>query len=211
MAVVLKGAGTVISGAGAPGDQHLGHPGAGDRRAPATCSPESSARCSRKGSTPLEAGALGAYLHGRAGEAAAARAHADVRDRRGRARVPAGRPSRSCSAAGSRLADTIEEDDDGRSDRARHHDADPMTVESALGVTEAARLMVDQGIGAMPVVDGGKLVGLVTEGDLIMKDVRLEYPDLHPPARRLHHVSAVDDAFRARAQEGGRRHRAATS
>lgn len=53
---------------------------------------------------------------------------------------------------------------------------DPITVESALGVTEAARLMVDQGVGAMPVVDGGKLVGLVTEGDLIMKDIRLEYP-----------------------------------
>jgi CBS domain-containing protein len=36
--------------------------------------------------------------------------------------------------------------------------------------------MVDKHIGALPVVDNGKLVGLVTEGDLIMKDVKLQYP-----------------------------------
>lgn len=54
--------------------------------------------------------------------------------------------------------------------------ADPVTVSSAMSVTEAARLMVDAGIGALPVVDGHKLIGLVTEGDLIIKDIKLEYP-----------------------------------
>jgi len=54
--------------------------------------------------------------------------------------------------------------------------ADPVTVSPDLSVTEAAKTMVERGIGALPVVDGGKLVGLVTEGDLIMKDVKLEYP-----------------------------------
>jgi len=53
---------------------------------------------------------------------------------------------------------------------------DPVTVEQAMSVTDAARLMVDRGIRALPVVKGGELVGLVTEGDLIMKDVKLEYP-----------------------------------
>ena len=53
---------------------------------------------------------------------------------------------------------------------------DPVTVESALSVTDAARLMVERHIGALPVVDGGQLKGLVTEGDLIIKDIRLEYP-----------------------------------
>jgi CBS domain-containing protein len=53
---------------------------------------------------------------------------------------------------------------------------DPQTVESTMSVTDAARLMVDRHIGALPVVSNGKLVGLVTEGDLIMKDVKLEYP-----------------------------------
>ncbi len=53
---------------------------------------------------------------------------------------------------------------------------DPVTVSPAAGVVEAAKLMTDNGIGALPVVSEGVLVGLVTEGDLIMQDVRIEYP-----------------------------------
>ena len=53
---------------------------------------------------------------------------------------------------------------------------DPVTVEPAMSVTDAARLMVEKGIGALPVVKERELVGLVTEGDLIMKDIKLEYP-----------------------------------
>jgi CBS domain-containing protein len=53
---------------------------------------------------------------------------------------------------------------------------DPVTVNSGLSVTEAARIMVERRIGALPVVDGDRLVGLVTEGDLIVKDIKLEYP-----------------------------------
>jgi CBS domain-containing protein len=54
--------------------------------------------------------------------------------------------------------------------------AEPVTVPPAMNVTDAAKLMVERGIGALPVVDEGRLVGLVTEGDLIIKDIRLEYP-----------------------------------
>ena len=54
--------------------------------------------------------------------------------------------------------------------------ADPVTVRPDTSVTAAARLMVDRGLGALPVVKDRELVGLVTEGDLIMKDVKLEYP-----------------------------------
>ena len=53
---------------------------------------------------------------------------------------------------------------------------DPVTIEPAMSVTDAARLMVDRGIGALPVVKERELVGLVTEGDLIMKEIKLEYP-----------------------------------
>lgn len=53
---------------------------------------------------------------------------------------------------------------------------DVVTVEPAITVTEAAKLMVDNEIGALPVVEDGKLLGIVTEGDLIMQDVKLEYP-----------------------------------
>ncbi len=69
--------------------------------------------------------------------------------------------------------------------------ADPVTVTPDLSVTEAARLMVERSIGALPVLDGDDLVGIVTEGDLIMQDVKLEFPTylhlldgyiLYPPA-----------------------------
>ena len=68
---------------------------------------------------------------------------------------------------------------------------DPLTVTPELSVTEAARLMVDKRIGALPVLEEGRLIGIVTEGDLIMQDVKLEFPTylhlldgyiLYPPA-----------------------------
>lgn len=68
---------------------------------------------------------------------------------------------------------------------------DPVTVERGLSVTEAARLMVDRRIGALPVLEEGALVGIVTEGDLIMRDVKVEFPTylhlldgfiMYPPA-----------------------------
>jgi CBS domain-containing protein len=54
--------------------------------------------------------------------------------------------------------------------------ADPITVGPELSVTDAAHLMVTKRIGALPVVDKGKMIGLVTEGDLIMQDVKIHFP-----------------------------------
>lgn len=54
--------------------------------------------------------------------------------------------------------------------------SDPVTVDPTTPVKDAARLMAERGIGALPVVDEGRLVGIVTEGDLIMQDVRVEFP-----------------------------------
>jgi len=68
---------------------------------------------------------------------------------------------------------------------------DPVTVGPDVPVTEAARIMVDRHIGGLPVIREGELVGLVTEGDLIMGDVRLQFPTyihllggliMYPPA-----------------------------
>lgn len=53
---------------------------------------------------------------------------------------------------------------------------DPITVTPDATVTEAAHLIVDNRIGALPVIEDGKLIGIVTEGDLILQDVKLEYP-----------------------------------
>ncbi|MBI2154131.1 MAG: CBS domain-containing protein [Candidatus Rokubacteria bacterium] len=42
-----------------------------------------------------------------------------------------------------------------------------MTVEPERPIEEAARLMLDHRIGALPVMDGGRLVGILTETDLL--------------------------------------------
>ncbi|MDP2300301.1 MAG: CBS domain-containing protein [Coriobacteriia bacterium] len=69
--------------------------------------------------------------------------------------------------------------------------SDPVSVTRDLSVTEAARMMVERRIGALPVLDGDALVGIVTEGDLIMRDVKVEFPTylhlldgfiMYPPA-----------------------------
>jgi CBS domain-containing protein len=54
--------------------------------------------------------------------------------------------------------------------------AEPITVTPEMTVTEAARLMSDNRVGALPVLEQGRLIGIVTEGDLIMQDVKLEFP-----------------------------------
>jgi acetoin utilization protein AcuB len=44
---------------------------------------------------------------------------------------------------------------------------EPLIVTPETSVVEAARLMRDRKIGGLPVVDGGTLVGIVTETDLL--------------------------------------------
>jgi CBS domain-containing protein len=54
---------------------------------------------------------------------------------------------------------------------------DPVTVTVDMPVTDAAHLMVERSVGALPVLDAdGRLVGLVTEGDLIMRDAKMHFP-----------------------------------
>ena len=42
-----------------------------------------------------------------------------------------------------------------------------ITVDSKASVEEAARLMLANKIGGLPVVDGGKLIGIVTSSDML--------------------------------------------
>ncbi len=42
-----------------------------------------------------------------------------------------------------------------------------VTVSSTTGIKEAAELLVEHGFSALPVVDRGRLVGIVTEADLV--------------------------------------------
>jgi CBS domain-containing protein len=54
---------------------------------------------------------------------------------------------------------------------------DVVSVTPDMGIKEFAELMRDKGIGGAPVVDDqGKLVGMVTEGDLMALDADLHFP-----------------------------------
>ncbi len=54
---------------------------------------------------------------------------------------------------------------------------DVLTVTSSMPVSEVARIMVDEGVSGLPVVDSGKLVGIITELDVVSKEI-----DVDPPA-----------------------------
>jgi acetoin utilization protein AcuB len=51
-----------------------------------------------------------------------------------------------------------------------------ITVGPDIPAREAARLMIERQIGAMPVVDGRCLVGIVTETDLLRAFIRIDAP-----------------------------------
>ncbi len=53
-----------------------------------------------------------------------------------------------------------------------------ITVAPSRPAQDAAQLMLDHKIGALPVVDGGRLVGIVTETDLLRAFVRMATPDM---------------------------------
>jgi CBS domain-containing protein len=49
-----------------------------------------------------------------------------------------------------------------------------------MSVTEVARLMVDHDISGLPVLDGDRLVGLITELDLIARHAEPDAPSVFP-------------------------------
>ncbi len=57
-----------------------------------------------------------------------------------------------------------------------------VTVEPTLEASEAAQLLLDHRIGALPVVDRGHLVGIITETDLLRAFVASEEPARRPLA-----------------------------
>jgi CBS domain-containing protein len=46
--------------------------------------------------------------------------------------------------------------------------ASPRSIESGETVVAAARIMASQDVGSLPVVENGKLVGMVTDRDLVL-------------------------------------------
>lgn len=61
---------------------------------------------------------------------------------------------------------------------------DVLTVSPEASVKEIAKVFSEKKIGGAPVVDdSGKVIGVVTDGDLIMQDVKIHYP---------HYISLLD-------------------
>ncbi len=47
----------------------------------------------------------------------------------------------------------------------------PTTCEPSTTVVEAARVMASEDVGPVPIVDGERLVGIVTDRDLVVRDL----------------------------------------
>ena len=54
---------------------------------------------------------------------------------------------------------------------------DVITVNPESSVEETAKILSNNDISGLPVVEDGKLVGIVSESDLIIKDKNLHFPD----------------------------------
>jgi acetoin utilization protein AcuB len=57
-----------------------------------------------------------------------------------------------------------------------------ITIEPARQVRDAVRLMLERRIGALPVVEGGRLVGIITETDLLRAFASVLAPAVQPSA-----------------------------
>ena len=68
---------------------------------------------------------------------------------------------------------------------------------------EAADVLAEHRIGAAPVVDGGKLVGLLRDEDLIVSEAKLHVPTVIEFLGAELVVAEVREALGGRAQEGG--------
>jgi CBS domain-containing protein len=51
---------------------------------------------------------------------------------------------------------------------------EPVVVAPNASIAEVARLMIDRNVSGLPVVDGGFLVGIITETDLVSQEIEVE-------------------------------------
>jgi CBS domain-containing protein len=91
--------------------------------------------------------------------------------------------------------------------------ATPRSIESSESVVQAARLMASEDVGSLPVVEGGLLVGIVTDRDLVLQVLA---KDLDPSKVTISEVASenpvvakpdepLDAALQRMAQEQVRR------
>jgi CBS domain-containing protein len=91
--------------------------------------------------------------------------------------------------------------------------ASPRSIERTDSVVQAARLMASENVGSLPVVEGGQLVGMVTDRDLVLQVLA---QDLDPSKVTISEVASenpvvakpdepLDSALQRMAQEQVRR------
>ena len=54
--------------------------------------------------------------------------------------------------------------------------APAMTVPPDMTVAAVARMLLDHSLRAVPVVEGRRMIGIITETDLLMRDAKLHFP-----------------------------------
>jgi CBS domain-containing protein len=54
----------------------------------------------------------------------------------------------------------------------------PITVSPKMEITKAAEILLEKGINGVPVVDSGRLVGILCQSDLIAQQKNLPFPSL---------------------------------
>ena len=70
---------------------------------------------------------------------------------------------------------------------------DPITVPPDMEITGAAKILIEKSINGVPVVDGGKLVGILSQSDLVVQQKKLPIPSFFTlldgfiPIRSLRH------------------------
>jgi CBS domain-containing protein len=65
----------------------------------------------------------------------------------------------------------------------------PRSIESSESVVQAARLMASEDVGSLPVVDGGALVGMITDRDLVLQVLA---KDLDPGKVTIAEIASED-------------------
>ena len=65
----------------------------------------------------------------------------------------------------------------------------PTTAETSTSVAEAAKIMASEDIGPLPVTEGGRLVGIVTDRDLV---VRVLAEDRDPSSTTVGEIASSD-------------------
>jgi CBS domain-containing protein len=55
---------------------------------------------------------------------------------------------------------------------------DVVTFEPEQNVNDAMRVLVERGVDSGPVLDDGKIVGMLSTGDLVVEEARVHYPTI---------------------------------